>query len=328
LTLAALLAINLVFVGVVVALLAPLITGLGAAIAPPVPGVVWLVVAGGALLAGIVLLQLGAARRATLGSVDAEPAGPDLQDRVARLAQVADAQPPSINVVDSDVPNCFSVGGPDPTIVVSRGLVDRLDDDELDAVLAHELAHLRNRDAAVMTLAAFLPTLISDEPVAGFPEWVRSNAVGGLLVFLGIAAVARGSIIDPLALLVALGASILLGGVLLGVLATPVVYLSHRLSHDREFIADRTGALIAGDPAALVSALRKLDDDLESTPASDLRSTGELVSELCLLPGGFVREDDSLIDDEDGFTVRLQSHPPTEERIARLRDLQAGRERD
>lgn len=326
-TLAAVLVIDLVFVGVVVALLAPLITGVGSAVAPVVPDLVWLAAAGAVLLAGFLVVQLRTARRATLESVDATPADDALRERVARLARVADAPPPSVGVVDSDVPNCFSVGGSDPTIVVSRGLLDRLDDDELDAVLAHELAHLRNRDATVLTLATFLPTLISDEPVAGLPEPVRSNLAGGLIVFLGIAAALRGSITDPVVLVASVAASVLIGGVFLGVLATPVVYLSHRLSHDREFVADRAGARIAGDPAALASALRKLDDDVESPPTTDLRSTGDLVSELCLLPGGFVREDRPLIDDEDGFTVRLRSHPPTDERIARLRDLQAGQER-
>ena len=108
-------------------------------------------------------------------------------------------------------------------------------------------------------------------------------------------------------------------------LATPVVYLAHRLSHDREFVADRAGAQLVGDPAALASALRKLDDDIETTPATDLRSTGSMVSELCLLPHGFVRDDEAgpIVEDEDGFHIRLRSHPPTSERIERLRALAA-----
>lgn len=328
LTIAAILAIDLLVVGLVVSVLAPVLTAVGDTIVP-MPDAVWLGVAALALLAGFAWLQSRAASAATLGSVDVrflgEGADTDLRDRVARLAQLAGANTPRVGIVDSDTPNCFSVDGAEPTIVLSEGLLDRLDDDELDAVIGHELAHLQNRDATVLTVATFLPTLVSDEPVAGIPGRAKPYLISGGLVALGAAALARTSFDSPVALALTLATAIVLGGVLLGVLATPVVYLSHRLSHDREFVADRVGAQLAGDPASLASALRKLDDNLEHVPERDLRSTGDLVSELCLLPGGFVRETDrDLVEsDEDGFTIRLRSHPPTAERIEQLRALQA-----
>lgn len=326
LTLGSVLVINLLVIGLVVALLSPILSGASRAVGFP-PLLSWLG-AGALLLVAFLVVQLRTARAATLAAVEAVPIADDdyqgLRDRVDRLAQLAGIEPPAVGVVDSDTPNCFSVGGSDPMVVLSDGLLERLDDDELDAVLAHELAHVLNRDATVLTLATFLPTLVSDEPIAGVPRWARSNVVGAVVVVLLVAAVGATSVTNPLVLFVSAAVGLLLGGVLLGVLATPVVYLAHRLAHDREFVADRAGARVVGDPAALASALRKLDDDLESTPTSDLRSTGDMVSELCLLPHGFVGKDDAdIVEDEDGFTLRLRSHPPTSERIGRLQALAA-----
>ena len=325
LTLGAIALIDLLLIGLVVALLSPVLTGLATAVGLP-PALAW-VAAAAALFAGFLALQMRTARATTLASVEATPvaegADPDLRARIERLAQQADTTPPALGVVDSDVPNCFSVGGSDPMIVVSEGLLHSLEDDELDAVLGHELAHVLNRDATVLTLATFLPTLASDEPVAGMPGWARSHAIGAAILLLVVGALGSGAATDPLTLLVVTGVGLVLGGVLLGALATPVVYLAYRLAHDREFVADRAGARIAGDPAALACALEKLDDSVESAPTTDLRSTGDLVAELCFLPNGFVRDGDGEPDTADGLTVKLRSHPPTEERIARLRDLAA-----
>ena len=325
------LVIDLLVVGLVAAVMAPLVDAAAATIAaqgvPMADVLTWAVVIAG-LLAAFLYVQLRTVRVATLSSVDITRADDDtytdLRDRVARLAQVTDTAPPSVGVVDSDVPNCFSVGGSEPIIVVSEGLLDALSEDELDAVLGHELAHLLNRDATVMALASFLPTLVSDEPLAGVPKWLRSHVLGGALVVLAVLAVGQTGLTSPLTFVLTVGVAVAIGGVLLGVLATPVVYLSHRLSHDREFVADEAGARISGKPGALASALRKLDDDVESAPTTDLRSTGELVSELCLLPHGFVRDSDqNLVDTEDGFTIQLRSHPPTEARIERLQLIAA-----
>jgi heat shock protein HtpX len=206
-------------------------------------------------------------------------------------------------------------------IVLSTGLRETLTDDELDAVLAHELAHLRNRDATVMTLATFLPTLASDRPVAGLPRWLRTNLFGGALLFAFVVALGWTRTASPVGILLAALGSLVLGGIALGVLATPVVYLSHRLSQDREFVADRAGAKLSGKPEALASALETLDDDVDSVPRQDLRSMGGIVEELCFLPHGFVRGGD---ESEDGsLAIRIRSHPPTSERIDRLQDVAA-----
>jgi heat shock protein HtpX len=82
------------------------------------------------------------------------PAGTDLEQRITRLATQASVKPPSVTIVSSSVPNCYTVGRQgNATIVVSRGLLAALDDAELDAVLAHELAHVLNHDVTIMTLA-------------------------------------------------------------------------------------------------------------------------------------------------------------------------------
>lgn len=324
-TLSAIVLADLVLVAAGVALLAPYLEGLRAAVVPVVPAVVWwgLLVTG--TLFVLLAVQLRTARSMTLSRADVqrleEADAPDLFERVRRLARLADSRQPAIGIVESDVPNCFSVGGRDPVIVLSTGLRETLGDDELDAVLAHELAHLGNRDATVMTLATFLPTLASDRPVAGLPRWLRANLFGGALLFAFVVALGWTRTASPLAILLAALGSLVLGAVALGILAVPVVYLSHRLSQDREFVADRAGAKLSGKPEALASALETLDDDVESVPRQDLRSMGGLVEELCFLPHGFVRGEEQAAD--DAFAIRIRSHPPTSERIERLRTVAA-----
>lgn len=324
-TLVAIVVADLVFVGALLGLLAPVVEGVRLGTTPAIPAPVWWAILVTAALVGLLAIQLRTARRMTLSRADVtridEADDPALFDRVRRLATLADRHPPAIGLVESDVPNCFSVGGRDPMIVLSTGLRAELTDEELDAVLAHELAHLQNRDATVMTLAAFLPTLVTDRAVAGLPRWLRANLFGGALLFALVVGLGWTRTASPAAILFVASLSLVLGGIALGALATPVVYLSHRLSQDREFVADRAGARLSGKPEALASALQKLDDDVDSAPRQDLRSMDGLVEELCFLPHGFVRRQDA--GDDDGLTIRVRSHPPTSERIERLRDVAA-----
>jgi len=326
-TLAAVVLADLVFIGALLCALAPLVETVRTALTPPIPATLWWGVLVVVSLLALVALQLRTARTMTLSRTNVrrleESEDPALFERVRRLATLADCQPPAVGLIDSEVPNCFSIGGRDPMLVVSSGLCDQLSDDELDAVLAHELAHIQNRDATVMTLATFLPTLATDRPVAGLPRWLRANLFGGAFLFALVVALGWTQSASPITIVFVTALSLVLGGVALGVLATPVVYLSHRLSQDREFVADRAGATLSGKPEALASALGKLDDDVDAVPRQDLRSMGGLVDELCLLPHGFVRGRDGDGDGDDGFTIRIRSHPPTSERIDRLRELAA-----
>lgn len=324
-TLGAILLADLVFVTALLGLLAPIVDPLPSGFGGAIPAPLWW---GGLVilaLGGLLAVQLHTARRMALTRADVVPLQendePALFDRVRRLSTLADHQPPSIGRIDSDVPNCFSVGGRDPMLVVSTGLLDTLTDDELDAVLAHELAHVQNNDATVMTLATFLPTLVGDQPVAGLPRWLRSNLFGGAVLFAIVVSIGWAETFSPLGIVLTALASLVVGGIALGVLATPVAFLSHRLSQDREFAADLAGARLSGNPEALVSALRKLDDDVDTVPTQDLRSMGGLVQELCFLPHGFV--DDDTQESANTFTISLRSHPPTSQRIERLRELTA-----
>jgi len=291
----------------------------------------------------LVWAQFRYARYTLLASVDAEPVSreshPDLLARVGRLAKQTDVEPPAVAVVESDVANCFTVGGvgfgvgpragadtATGTLVVSEALLDALDDEELDAVLSHELAHLVNRDAAVLTLSSFLPMLVDDRSsgvLDGVPWWMP-----WLVVLVVCYPLAAASVEAPMFSLAYAGGflalalvTLLLGGVVLGILAVPVAALSRRLARAREFAADRAAALLTGNPAAVASALETLSDDEGPRPDADARVAG--VATLCLLPGGFEREADAEGESDDGFHVPTTAHPPTDERVARLRELTA-----
>jgi heat shock protein HtpX len=343
LTLALVLVADAAFVAVLAYLFRPwlvaLVGGVGAADGVE-SGVSWLALGVLGALATLALAwaQLTYTRREALAAADArrvsESERPDLHARVRRLAQTAGVTLPRVAVAETDVANSFTVGDlRGGTVVVSTGLLDALSDAELDAVLAHELAHLRNRDAAVMTLATFLPALANDE------YSLFSDASGPLRTFgLGVAAVigyaaSTGLIGAPPFSLESLLAfagfaafTVLFGGVALGLLALPVAVLSGHLSRYREFAADRAGALTAGDPAAMASALETLDADAPQRPTEDVRAHG--VRELCFLPHGIVAGAESAGGGEDaaddplaGLPVEVPTHPAIPERVARLRAL-------
>lgn len=357
-TLAAVLVADLLVVVGLAALVRPWLAPLGGALAgvvglavPPVVGWVVLVVAG---LAAFVAAQARYTRLEALGEAgvstdDGAPAA--LESRVTRLAAHLDIAPPTVVLADSRVPNSFVVDGlGDATLVVSAGLVDALDghDDQLDAVLAHELAHLKNRDALVVALASFLPALLGD----GYSvrrDLLPFGRAGGTAVLAAVAlALVAGAAtvpgVGPAAALAAVGFTLLLAGVGLGVATAPVLLLARRLSRTREFIADRAGALTAGSPAAMASALRTLDDRAPARPTADLRSTTpSTVRALCLLPHGFAVDGPDAGGDaldaaetgdaggrggsgDGGFRLDVRAHPPTAERIDRLRELAAALE--
>jgi heat shock protein HtpX len=111
---------------------------------------------------------------------------------------------------------------------------------------------------------------------------------------------------------------LLFGGVALGLLAIPVISLAGRLSHDREFIADRAGATLSGSPASMASALRTLGPDAPSAPDRDARAV-DGVKQLCFLPGGFGEEGGAF----ESLPISVQTHPEIEERLDGLRALAA-----
>ncbi|WP_435346507.1 M48 family metalloprotease [Haloarchaeobius sp. HRN-SO-5] len=334
LTLGTILVVDVVLVAVVAYLLAPWLSAVQVAVARALglegtSPYAWAAVVVLPVAVAFVWAQLRYTRHELLAEVDASvPEGDeyaDVEGRLQRLAAQADVTPPRLAVAETDVPNSFAVGRlTDATVVVSTGLLEALDDDELDAVLAHELAHVRNRDALVMTLASFVPALVSDEYSAfgslslGPVFWVGLLVVGYLLgaAFVDQPLFTVGYTVS-FAFLAAV--SVLLGGVFLGVAGAVVLLVGRHLSTYREFVADRSGAILAGDPAAMVTALTKLDEEV-GAPTVDKRRQYAGVEGLCFLPHGF--SDDGSAGDADEFTVETRSHPSTAQRIERLRAVE------
>ena len=215
----------------------------------------------------------------------------DLQARVDRLANQAGVPAPTVRVGPDRRPFAATAGirTDASTIVVSRGLVESLDDRELEAVLAHELAHVVNRDAAILTLlslpVAKVDSLIEvyDDESAGGPVHHPFFALIGLIV----AGFNRWSV------------------------AVVTRY--------REYVADRGAVAITGDPAALATALETLDAELEDRPSSDLRNHRSTAA-FSIVPPPW--EEHRFFDRTRRFVARaiFGTHPPTEKRIERLRD--------
>lgn len=215
----------------------------------------------------------------------------DLQQRVDRLAAQAIVPSPTVRLGEARTPIAASVGYRPATssIVVSRGLVERLSDHELEAVLAHELAHVVNRDAAVLT-ALSLPASKAEPLLEDAPE-PASHYVGLTAVFVSFVAV-------PIATVTRLTVAL--------------------VSRYREYVADRAAIAITGDPAALASALETLDDDLEHRPTTDLRGHRSTAA-FSIVPPSW--EEHTFFDRTRRFVARrlFGTHPPTEKRIERLR---------
>jgi len=211
---------------------------------------------------------------------------PELHATIDRLCQQADLPKPTVAVADTQMPNAFAAGRSkqNATVCITRGLLRSLDEEELEGVLAHELAHVKNRDVMVMTIASFLSTLAFMVVRFGFLFGGGRNRQGG------------GQI------LVAIGVSLLVW-----VLSFLLIRL---LSRYREYAADRGAAAITGKPAALASALLTIDGSMDRVPQEDLRETSEMNAFF-------------VIPIKSGIVGKLFStHPSTENRVERLRDLE------
>ncbi|RQG97514.1 peptidase M48 Ste24p [Natrarchaeobius oligotrophus] len=283
------------------------------------------------VLAGLAL-QYRYGPRTALGSVGARVVSsdeyPDLHATLTRLAAQVDASKPDLAVVSSEVPNAFAVAGgsirglrgDDPgatgTVVVTTGLIERLEDDELEAVLAHELAHVKNRDANLMTVAWLLPTITYYLAIAAF------YVLYGLYRLLGAGGgSSRSGNSDGRGLAVAIVVIVVCAVVTLAVSAmfwAASVLLYRVLSRHREYAADRAAAAITGSPAALASALETLDETMPELPDRDLRKLDGGTEALYVAPLEARAFGSKELVSTDIFP---DTHPPTEDRIDRLREL-------
>lgn len=215
-----------------------------------------------AIVAGLLFAQYWFADRLALFAMHArivtESEEPELHAALDRLCALADMPKPRVAIVESDTPNAFATGRNAASTVVctSRGLLARLDTEELAGVLAHELSHVAHRDVVVMTVASFLGVL------AGLIT--RFAFYSGLFGGFGDR---RGGGDDRdntgLVILVVMGASAVVYAISFVLIRT--------LSRYRELAADRSGALLTGRPDALGSALVKVSGDLARIPTRDLR---------------------------------------------------------
>lgn len=214
---------------------------------------------------------------------------PQLHAIVDRLCVMANMEKPRIGIAENDVPNAFATGRTPSrsVVVVTTGLLKRLDHDELEGVLAHELSHVAHRDVTVMTIASF--TAI----VAGF--LARTMMWGSMMRDNRNAN----------------AAAVFIAVMVVSVIVYFISYLLiNSLSRYRELGADRGGALVTGKPTALASALVKITGEMGRIPTKDIRQM-EPVSNLAFAPA---------LGPKKGFTLEglMSTHPSLEKRLANL----------
>jgi heat shock protein HtpX len=212
---------------------------------------------------------------------------PRLHAIVAELAGLAGLPKPRVFFIDDPHANAFATGrNPRHAVVaVTRGIVELLDERELRGVLAHEIAHVANRDILVASVAAGLATAISN--------LAHALAFAGL--FGGGSSDEDGHPAQGLLFM------------LLAPVGATLVQLG--ISRSREYLADETGARLAGDPLALAGALEKLHRSAEAVPSAATPATASL---FIVNPFGAIGS---------GLARLFSTHPPPEERIRRLVEL-------
>ncbi|MCL7475569.1 MAG: zinc metalloprotease HtpX [Methanosarcinales archaeon] len=228
----------------------------------------------------LVLMSMGA-------KVVSESEEPRLHEMISRLCAMADIHKPRVAVVNSSVPNAFATGrSPKKAVVaVTTGIMKTLTSSELEAVIAHELSHIKNRDVMVMTIASFLSTVafFLVRYLLFFGGGNRDRQSGGIM-------------------------AVWLVSILVWVIS---LMLIRTLSRYREFSADRGSALITGAPSHLASALMKISGIMPRIPTDDLRKV-EGMNAFFIIPA------------LSGSSIMhlFSTHPSVEKRIAALEKLE------
>jgi heat shock protein HtpX len=245
---------------------------------------------------GLFLVQYFTSDKIALLSMGAREVSPQdaprLHGAVERLCIQANMPKPRVAIADQRMPNAFAIGRSPKTATVcaTTGILDLLDDAELDGVLAHELTHVQNRDVLVMTIASFFASIAAFIVQMGF--WFggafdnRDNNNGPAFIVV--------------------------------ILVSAVVYvvswlLLQALSRYREFAADRGSAIITGRPSALIGALVKIDGGMALIPQRDLRAANSELAAFYIFPPKA----------KESVTALFSTHPPLEKRIAALQRLEA-----
>jgi heat shock protein HtpX len=254
-------------------------------------GVVLMVV----IAAGLFAVQFFSADKIALASMGAHEVTPQqaplLHGAIERLCLTADLPKPRVAIAETRMPNAFAVGRSPKTatVCVTTGLLEMLPPSELEAVLAHELTHIANRDVMVMTLASFFASIASFIVQIGF--WFGldfdENDNGGA----GFAVV-----------------------MLVSVAVYAISFMLLRaLSRYREFAADRGSAIITGRPSALIAALQRIDGGMNQIPQRDMRQAAGGLAAFYIFPPKVKR----------GLSTLFATHPTLDQRVAALSRLES-----
>lgn len=215
---------------------------------------------------------------------------PKLHEIVERLSTNNGLPKPKVAMVNSNVPNAFATGkSPKSSLVaVTTGLLDLLDDDELEAVIGHELTHVRSRDVLVLTLASVFSTVAWYLMQFGFYGGLQTrnrNSAGS-------------------------GAIVLVVAVVTWVVSFLII---RAISRYREYSADRGGAIMTGKPDKLATALLKISGKIKVIPPNELKNVQKL-NAFFIIPA------------LSGSSIAnlFSSHPPVEKRVQKLKEMQSG----
>lgn len=223
---------------------------------------------------------------------------PQLHGIVDRLCALADMPKPRVAMSNTSVPNAFATGRNEQhaVVCVTTGLMQRLDENEIEAVLAHELSHIAHRDVMVMTIAGFLGMVAG--LVLRFAYYSSLFGGGRRREDQGV----------PVVLVIMVGSVVVYAISFL---------LTRALSRYRELSADRAAAVLTGRPSTLASALTKVSGQMASIPTRDLRAA-EPVSSLLFAP--------ALSSKGKGIpslSAIFSTHPPLEQRLDQLAKIEA-----
>lgn len=215
---------------------------------------------------------------------------PKLHEIVERLSTNNALPKPKVAIVNSNVPNAFATGkSPKSSLVaVTTGLLDLLDDDELEAVIGHELTHVRSRDVLVLTLASVFSMVAWYLVQFGFYGGLQSrdrNSAGS-------------------------GAIVLLVAVVTWIVSFLII---RAISRYREYSADRGGAIMTGKPDKLATALLKISGKIKDIPPNELKNIQKL-NAFFIVPA------------LSGSSIAnlFSSHPPVEKRVQKLKEMKSG----
>jgi len=254
----------------------------GALFAAGANGVMILLICGG--LAAMQLFTSDKLALHAMGAREVTPQeAPELHAMIERLCIQADLPKPKIAVAQTNMPNAFALGRSQSsaTVCATTGIMNLLTPAELEGVMAHELAHVKNRDVMIMTIASFFASVAATILQFGFlfGGGGHSDDDDGPGVF-----------------------AIIIVSLVVYVIS---FFLMMALSRYREFVADRGAALVTGRPSALASALRKISSGMDRLPQQDLRVANELSAFFIASP-------------KQAIAGLFATHPPMEQRIERL----------